>query len=69
MKYDLPPEVTVEEDGPVRIVTLNRPDQLNAVNEGLHHGVATAFTTGHAPGVEDHDERDPDVQQQHGDAA
>ena len=43
MKYDLPPEVTVEEDGPVRIVTLNRPDQLNAVNEGLHHGVATVW--------------------------
>ena len=43
MKYDLPPEVTVEEDGPVRIVILNRPDQFNAVNEGLHHGVASVW--------------------------
>jgi enoyl-CoA hydratase len=43
MKYDLPPEVMVEEDGPVRIVTLNRPEELNAVNEGLHNGVASVW--------------------------
>ena len=43
MKYDLPPEVMIEEDGPVRIVTLNRPETLNSVNEGLHHGVATVW--------------------------
>lgn len=36
MGYDLPDEVTVRSDGPVRIVTLNRPDALNAVNEAMH---------------------------------
>jgi len=39
MDYELPPELTVEEDGPVRIVTLNRPDALNAFNETLHDAV------------------------------
>lgn len=28
--------ITVEADGPVRIVTLNRPDQANAVNNAMH---------------------------------
>ena len=31
--YDLPDAVRVESDGPVRIVRLCRPDQLNAVDE------------------------------------
>ena len=43
MKYDLPPEVMVEEDGPVRVVTLNRPESLNSVNEGLHRGIASVW--------------------------
>jgi enoyl-CoA hydratase len=43
MKYDLPPEVMIEEDGPVRIVTLNRPEAFNAVNEGLHTGIASVW--------------------------
>ena len=43
MKYDLPPELLVEEDGPVRIVVMNRPDRLNAVNEGLHKGMASVW--------------------------
>jgi enoyl-CoA hydratase/carnithine racemase len=30
------PPVLVESDGPVRIVTLNRPDQLNAFSDELH---------------------------------
>lgn len=30
------PELLVEEDGPIRIVTLNRPEALNATNERLH---------------------------------
>jgi hypothetical protein len=30
--YNLPAELQVEADGPIRIVTLNRPDALNAVN-------------------------------------
>jgi enoyl-CoA hydratase/carnithine racemase len=34
--YDLPDVVRVEADGPVRVVTLSRPEQLNAVNDDLH---------------------------------
>lgn len=38
--YDMPPEIEVRSDGPLRIITLNRPDSLNAVNEALHTGLA-----------------------------
>ncbi len=38
--YDMPEEIDVRADGPVRIVTLNRPDALNAVNDALHSGLA-----------------------------
>jgi enoyl-CoA hydratase len=41
--YDLPPELTVEADGPVRVVTINRPDRLNAVNAGLHWSFANVW--------------------------
>jgi enoyl-CoA hydratase len=41
--YDLPDEIQVEADGPVRIVRLNRPDQLNATNHVLHKGLADLF--------------------------
>jgi enoyl-CoA hydratase len=41
--YDLPDCVQVEADGPVRIVRLNRPDQLNATNHELHKAVADVF--------------------------
>jgi len=41
--YDVPAEVQVEADGPIRIVRLNRPDDLNAVNHDLHEGVADLF--------------------------
>lgn len=41
--YDLPDEVHVEADGPVRIVRLNRPDELNASNHALHSGLAGLF--------------------------
>lgn len=34
--YDLPDEIDLRADGPVQIITLNRPDDLNAVNQGLH---------------------------------
>ena len=34
--YDLPPEIDVKADGPLRIITLNRPDSLNSVNDALH---------------------------------
>ena len=41
--YDLPDVITVEADGPVRIVRLNRPDQLNATNHELHGALARLF--------------------------
>lgn len=40
MTYSLPDVLTVEADGPVRIVRLNRPEQLNATNHVLHTGLA-----------------------------
>jgi len=43
MKYDLPDCVQVEADGPIRIVRLNRPEQLNATNHELHKAVADLF--------------------------
>jgi len=43
MTYDLPDELLVEEDGPIRIVRLNRPDELNATNHSLHRGLADLF--------------------------
>ena len=41
--YDVPDEIVVEADGPIRIVRLNRPDDLNAVNHELHEGLAELF--------------------------
>ncbi|BBY05712.1 enoyl-CoA hydratase/isomerase family protein [Mycobacterium noviomagense] len=38
--YDMPEEIDVQADGPLRIITLNRPDALNAVNDSLHTGLA-----------------------------
>ncbi|MFA1546244.1 enoyl-CoA hydratase/isomerase family protein [Actinomadura chokoriensis] len=43
MKYDLPEEMTVEADGPVRTVTIDRPVELNAVNPGLHWALANVW--------------------------
>src|SRR5215472_12612188 len=43
MNYALPQAVRVESDGPVRIVRLARPDQLNAVNADLHLGLTRVF--------------------------
>jgi enoyl-CoA hydratase len=43
MTYDLPDVVRVDEDGPIRIVTLSRPEQLNAVDPELHRGLAEVF--------------------------
>jgi enoyl-CoA hydratase/carnithine racemase len=37
--YDMPPEIDVRADGALRIVTLNRPAELNAVNDALHRGL------------------------------
>jgi len=41
--YDLPEEIQIESDGPIRVVTLNRPEQLNATNHALHAGLAGLF--------------------------
>jgi enoyl-CoA hydratase/carnithine racemase len=41
--YDLPDEIQIAADGPVRIVTLNRPDRLNATNHVLHAGLAALW--------------------------
>jgi enoyl-CoA hydratase len=41
--YDLPDELQVEADGPIRIVRLNRPAQLNATNHTLHRALADLF--------------------------
>ncbi|HVW81843.1 MAG TPA: enoyl-CoA hydratase/isomerase family protein [Mycobacteriales bacterium] len=38
--YSLPDVIQVEDDGPIRVVRLNRPDQLNATNHVLHEGLA-----------------------------
>jgi enoyl-CoA hydratase len=38
--YDMPEEIDIRGDGPLRIITLNRPDALNAVNDSLHAGLA-----------------------------
>ena len=43
MEYDLPDVIQVKADGPVRIVTLTRPEQLNAVNDELHRSLARVF--------------------------
>jgi enoyl-CoA hydratase/carnithine racemase len=41
--YRLTDELQVEDDGPVRVVRMNRPEQLNATNHGLHQGLAELF--------------------------
>jgi len=41
--YDVTDELEVEVDGPVRIIRLNRAEQLNATNHGLHQGLAELF--------------------------
>lgn len=37
--YDLPAELRITIDGPVRVVTLNRPAELNACNAAMHRGL------------------------------
>jgi enoyl-CoA hydratase/carnithine racemase len=43
MEYELPDAVRVEADGPVRVVKLSRPEQLNAVNDDLHLALTRVF--------------------------
>ncbi len=41
--YDVGPHIEVEAQGPVRLVRLDRPEQLNATNHELHAGLARLF--------------------------
>jgi enoyl-CoA hydratase len=41
--YDLPDELQIEAAGPIRIIRLNRPEQLNATNHVLHQALADVF--------------------------
>jgi enoyl-CoA hydratase len=43
MTYDLPEVLTVDADGPVRTVTVNRPDDLNAIDRSLHWALANVW--------------------------
>jgi enoyl-CoA hydratase/carnithine racemase len=36
-------DVLFEVEGPVAVITLNRPAQLNAINSGIRHGLAEAW--------------------------
>jgi enoyl-CoA hydratase len=40
MNYQLPDELVVESEGPIRTVIMNRPAELNAVNRSLHRALA-----------------------------
>jgi enoyl-CoA hydratase/carnithine racemase len=35
--------IQIEDDGPIRVVRLNRPDELNATTHELHHALAGLF--------------------------
>ncbi|MFC9981073.1 enoyl-CoA hydratase/isomerase family protein [Gordonia sp. NPDC127522] len=43
MSYDLPAELRVESDGGIRVVVLNRPDHLNAIDQTLHAALAKVW--------------------------
>jgi enoyl-CoA hydratase len=44
MKYDeLAPALLVEEDGPLRVVTMNKPEQLNAMSDDLHQAMGQVW--------------------------
>jgi enoyl-CoA hydratase len=43
VSYDLPDELAVEGDGPVRTVVISRPAELNAVNQPLHWALANVW--------------------------
>ncbi|GCE42556.1 Enoyl-CoA hydratase [Rhodococcus wratislaviensis] len=42
-RYDLPDELNVASEGGVRVVTLNRPLELNAANHALHLGLSRVW--------------------------
>ncbi|WP_433461884.1 enoyl-CoA hydratase/isomerase family protein [Spirillospora sp. CA-128828] len=41
--YGLSPDLAVTAHGPIRLVELNRPDQLNSASEGLHTALAEVW--------------------------
>jgi enoyl-CoA hydratase/carnithine racemase len=41
--YEYPAALEVEIDGPIRLIRLNRPNELNATNHELHKGLAGIF--------------------------
>jgi enoyl-CoA hydratase len=43
MDYDVPDALEVQVEGPIRVVRLNRPNELNATNHELHKGLAGLF--------------------------
>jgi enoyl-CoA hydratase len=43
VSYDLPKELAVEGDGPVRTLVISRPAELNAVNQPLHWALANVW--------------------------
>jgi enoyl-CoA hydratase len=43
VNYQLPEELKVEGDGPIRTVVINRPGELNAVNKPLHWALANVW--------------------------
>jgi enoyl-CoA hydratase len=44
MNYDeLAPALLVEHDGPLRVVTMNKPEQLNAMSDDLHHAMGRVW--------------------------
>lgn len=41
--YDLPEVIQIDVEGPVRVIRLNRPEELNATNRELHAGLAALW--------------------------
>jgi enoyl-CoA hydratase len=39
MSYELPPEITLESDGAVRVLTINRPQKMNAIDPPLYRAL------------------------------
>lgn len=42
--YDLPFELTVTSEGPIRVLTLNRPSKSNAIDESMHQALGRVWT-------------------------
>jgi enoyl-CoA hydratase/carnithine racemase len=41
--YDLPDDLSVTADGPIRLVEMNRPEQLNSASEQMHAALAVVW--------------------------